>query len=483
MAMNRRFGKWLILAVLLVVAGALRSVRLGALSFWFDESMSWKYTTFSTGEILERLTGDVHPPVYFLLLKGWAALCGESAAALRSLSVLCGVLTVLGSYLVVHDAYTPVGEPGQAGESGRAEWAALASAALVALSPMQIEWSMMVRMYALLTMLAVYSAWFLMRALRRPGPRRVDWTLFTVTAILMAYTHHFGLFTLAAEFLFAGIYTWRSRMAAQSPVPVQAPSSTSPGSVPSAVPGGFASPKFIPLLISAWAVSTAASLGIDDFLQQRRLAANDFWSHSLTWDGIGTAFFQIFGVHEWESVQVVVGLVIAQAAVVGTLLVLIRGRPGDIFFGLAAAFPFVAAICISLAGRSIFFSRFLIVGHLFLLIAGGVLLSRVPLWPLRLLTILVALGGMSLLTLKHFERRERLAHLPGMPEAVARFEGARQEGEQLIVCNPMLYTSVFAYSHHRGDCFVDAGRYPHYHGTAVLREEEYFPRERLADGS
>jgi hypothetical protein len=100
-----------------------------------------------------------------------------------------------------------------------------------------------------------------------------------------------------------------------------------------------------------------------------------------------------------------------------------------------------------------------------------------------LLTILLAVGGMSFLSWKHYERRERLAQLPGMHGAIARFEEMRQPGEPLVACNPMLYTSVFAYSRHRGDCFVDAGRYPHYQGTAVLREEEYFPRERLGNGS
>jgi hypothetical protein len=222
---------------------------------------------------------------------------------------------------------------------------------------------------------------------------------------------------------------------------------------------------------------------LEDFLQQRRLVADDFWSRPLDWDGVGAGFFQIFGVHEWEPASVFEGLIFAQAAVIGILLVVARGRPGDILVALAGSFPFVAAAGVSLVGRNIFFIRYLIAGHLFLLIAGAVLLSRVPLWPLRLLTMLLALGGMSLLSWKHYERRERLANLPGMQGAIARFEAARQPGEPLIVCNPMLYTSVFAYSHHRGDCFVNAGWYPHFHGTAVLREEEYFPRERLADGT
>jgi len=482
-AMNRHSGKWLVLAILLAVSWALRCHRLGAISFWFDESMSWKYTTFSISEILERLSGDVHPPLYFVLLKGWAAVFGNSAAELRSLSVLCGVLTVLGSYLFVREAYEPVCEPGQAGDSGRAEYAALTAAALVAFSPMQIEWSMMVRMYALLTTLAVFSAWILMRALRRPGQRRLDWMLFAATAIFMGYTHHVGLFTLTAEFMFASIYVWRYRRSADGTV-----STETQRNVPaSGAPNGFASPKVVPFLISAWVVATAGSLGIDDFLQQRELVADNFWSSRLDWSSLGsslgTIFFQLFGVHEWEPSPAFEGLLIAQAAVIGLLLVVVRGRPGDFFVALLASVPFLAAIYISLQGRNILFTRYLITGHLFLLLAGAVLLSRIPLWPLRLFAILLVLGGMSDLSWKYCARRARLARLPGMQAAIARFERARQTGEQLIVCNPMLYTSVFAYSHCRKDCFVNAGWYPHYEGTAVLRDEEYFPRERLADGS
>ena len=491
---------WLLVPILLI--GAYWRLRLlGEVAYWFDESFCLKMAEFPISEILVRCASDTHPPFYFLLLKFWGAVFGTSPVAARGLSVICGLATIAGTFLFVREAYRPQvsrSTSDRRDELRRSSETALTAAALVALSPFQIEWSLMVRMYAPLATLAVFSAWFLMRALRRPGPRRLDWTSFTITAILLAYTHYFGLFTLAAEFSFAGIYVWRygatseSRIGAQEPIERvgQAPlGDMNSSSLDLSLRAG---PRFTtgcrfsrarPLFISAVVVVTAWSLWVKNFLEQRERVVDNFWSRPLDWDGIGNIFFQIFAVHEWEPAPAFAGLIIAQAAVVGIVLVLSRGRPGDVLVALAASLPFVAVIGISLLGRNILFARYLLSGHLFLLIAGAVLLSRVPFWPLRSCTILLVLGGMSLLSWKHYERRERLAHLPGMQQAIGRFEEARQPGEQLIVCDPMLFTSVWAYSRHRNDCFVNGAEYPFFHGTAVLRDSDYFPRERLDNGT
>src|SRR3954468_1549371 len=84
------------LAVLLVVvAVAVRVVVLGLRPFWLDEAYSAWFASRGWHELWTIVpTYEPHPPFYYSLLKLWRDLFGDSAVALRGLSVLLSVLTV-----------------------------------------------------------------------------------------------------------------------------------------------------------------------------------------------------------------------------------------------------------------------------------------------------------------------------------------------------------------------------------------------------
>jgi uncharacterized membrane protein len=146
----------LLIVIYLIVSGAVvRFHCLADLSLWYDECVSWKTTTYRVTEQISCAAGDNHPPLYFLLLKLWSLAWGRSAEALRSLSAVFGLLTILGTYTLVREIETTNAEPGNS-----PRWpqiAAVNAAALVAFSPFQIEWSQTVRMYSLATALAAWS--------------------------------------------------------------------------------------------------------------------------------------------------------------------------------------------------------------------------------------------------------------------------------------------------------------------------------------
>ena len=63
--------------MLIILAGAaLRLYRLGADSLWYDETVSTYLAGSRLPELIRHTAGDIHPPGYYLLLRGWLVLMG-----------------------------------------------------------------------------------------------------------------------------------------------------------------------------------------------------------------------------------------------------------------------------------------------------------------------------------------------------------------------------------------------------------------------
>jgi len=66
----------IVLVVILLVGTALRLFRLGADSLWYDETVSTYLAGSPIAELIRHTAGDIHPPGYYLLLRGWLLLAG-----------------------------------------------------------------------------------------------------------------------------------------------------------------------------------------------------------------------------------------------------------------------------------------------------------------------------------------------------------------------------------------------------------------------
>ncbi|MBN9521619.1 glycosyltransferase family 39 protein [bacterium] len=194
----------------LAAAAVLRFAGLQAKSLWHDELLSWRLLEFPVSEMLERTggTGTVHPPLFFICLRGWAAVSGDTEFALRSLPALLGVATVAGVYALVR-SLPRLGGNQSAGDYDGFGGAAVLAAALVALNPMQIHLAQQARGYTLGTALVAWSSWALVRAIEPRGRAGGYWALYGGLALALCYTHHIGLFTVVSQWLFAGAYLMR----------------------------------------------------------------------------------------------------------------------------------------------------------------------------------------------------------------------------------------------------------------------------------
>ena len=164
---------------ILLLATALRFYRLDAQSFWNDEGNSARLSERSLALILEGTASDIHPPLYYLLLRGWRELLGDSEFGLRSLSAFAGVAVVALVVALGRVAYPGRGRP-----------TALLAGLLAALSPALIYYSQEARMYALLALWAALSTLLLLRLPGRAYSHRLA-LAYVLTSAAGLYTHYF----------------------------------------------------------------------------------------------------------------------------------------------------------------------------------------------------------------------------------------------------------------------------------------------------
>ena len=91
----------LLLLLIVALASFLRIYHLGTESLWHDETAS---VYSSTKSIYIMLGGSLEwqrqPPLYFLALKIWIYLFGDSETALRSLSAILGIASIPLTFLI-----------------------------------------------------------------------------------------------------------------------------------------------------------------------------------------------------------------------------------------------------------------------------------------------------------------------------------------------------------------------------------------------
>jgi hypothetical protein len=357
------------LVLALLLGAALRVDRLGLEELTTDEAFSWRMATHPPADIVARTATDVHPPLYYLVLKLWMAACGDSPVALRSLSMLLGMATILLAYLlcVEVERYAEGEEGAGAGSSTRGGWGAAAAALLVAVHADQVGHSRHVRMYSMGVALAGLSAWSMLRALRSERRALAWWVAYAVSAAALCYTHYYGAFTVAAQLIFAGVFlAWRGRTS---------------GVRPPHVVGLGAAAVLVAVLFAPW---------LSVLARQTARVREDYWIREADPFDVAGAFVRWTTGLEWAPPRPALAIA---AFVAAGLWVAWRGDRGQRLLALQAALPWVGALGLSwIAGRTLFLERYLFFSQLALLVLLARAWAGLAAWPRR--AAAVVLGSM-----------------------------------------------------------------------------------------
>ncbi len=175
-----------VILLLTLFAFALRLARLDFQPLWGDEGWSVYFAAMPLPQMLTLTAGDIHPPLYYALLRAWFALTGTGAVQARLLSVLFGTLLVAVMYALGRRFV-----PGWGG--------GLTAAGVTAVAPMAVYYSQEVRMYGLVTLLGALSTFFFVDWWR--GKRRAVWGYIIFTTLAL-YTMYYAAFVVAAQVVF-----------------------------------------------------------------------------------------------------------------------------------------------------------------------------------------------------------------------------------------------------------------------------------------
>ncbi|WHS59261.1 glycosyltransferase family 39 protein [Pseudomonas sp. G2-4] len=198
-ALPSRFVDRSALAAVAVLALVVRFHGITIPVIWYDEAFSVLLARHEPGQIWSLTARDVHPPLYYLVLHYWMVLFGDGAMAVRSLSALVDVGTVLLGVKLMSLVSTR-----------RATWIA---ALLLALLPISVRYSQEARMYTLLGFWLMGATVALVCWVKE-SERKPFAFIYVLLMTAAFYTHYFAALCVLVHWF----YWWWGRPGAASTV-------------------------------------------------------------------------------------------------------------------------------------------------------------------------------------------------------------------------------------------------------------------------
>lgn len=175
--LNMSFFRKKLFFFIILLGLLLRLIGLSQ-SLWHDEAIGVLEARDSSYKeiLIEFPKVDNHPPLYYLVLKGWSDLFGYSEVAVRSLSVVFGILTVFLIYKIAQKV-----------DKKKNNLFPIFSALLIATSQLHIYYSQEARMYMMAAFLASLAIFAFLSEY---------WLIFSLSLVSLMFTDYVPIFLL-----------------------------------------------------------------------------------------------------------------------------------------------------------------------------------------------------------------------------------------------------------------------------------------------
>jgi mannosyltransferase len=172
--------------IVLIFGLILRLISINQ-SFWIDEATSALTTKMNLADFFGKfMPGDFHPPLYYVALRLWAAVFGNTEIALRSMSIVFALLTIYLTYLIGKELVN--------------KKVGIIAALLLATSGLHIYYSQEARMYAMSTFLVALTVYFFTKILHKS--RGGDWIVFGTLWGVIGLTDYLPLLILPVFWIY-----------------------------------------------------------------------------------------------------------------------------------------------------------------------------------------------------------------------------------------------------------------------------------------
>ncbi|HNW71272.1 MAG TPA: glycosyltransferase family 39 protein [Bacteroidales bacterium] len=164
----------------------LKILFVSANDIALDEPFSIYYAQMDLASVFTMLKTENNPPLHFLLLHYWIKAFGISPLSVRFLSVLFSALTAPVIYLI--------------GQRFFSKQTGLIAGFVFTLSFFHMYFSHEARVYPVFVFLSSLSLFYFLSVVNRPDNWKPYIALLVVN-ILLVYSHYFGFFVVATEFV------------------------------------------------------------------------------------------------------------------------------------------------------------------------------------------------------------------------------------------------------------------------------------------
>ena len=192
--------RWLPYLILLL-SFFLLTWQWDAHGLWDDELYTIRLAQSPTlADIATGSAADIHPPLHYLLMRGWIFIAGPTDYAVRFFSVVSAVLAIALSYALARRLVN----------SRLARWTIL----LLSVSPFFILYARMARYYVFAMLLGLLSLYLFLRLLQDAEQHRVRWAnliIWALVAVVLLYTDYSTSIVLIGENLLMLIFVRRFR--------------------------------------------------------------------------------------------------------------------------------------------------------------------------------------------------------------------------------------------------------------------------------
>lgn len=155
-------------------------------SVWFDEGYSITLAKRPISELLRLTAVDAHPPLYYLVLKGWATIFGYSEFALRSLSALFAAISLGAMFMLIKKVFRPS--------------SAVIALPFLIISPFLMRYSFEIRMYSMVMLICIAATYVLVKA--KESDKLRYWLLYSALVALGLYSLYMSLVVWLAHGLY-----------------------------------------------------------------------------------------------------------------------------------------------------------------------------------------------------------------------------------------------------------------------------------------